>query len=110
MLMDYGWPGNVRELRNVMERYAVFGRDEKSLLGREEKPAALNRIVEDDLANLPYHEARRLILDRFDAEYLPLILDRSGGVVARAAEHAGVARTSFYRMLERIRLSGRPPG
>ena len=31
---------------------------------------------------------------------------RAGGVVARAAELAGVARPSFYRMLDRLALRG----
>jgi transcriptional regulator with PAS, ATPase and Fis domain len=104
MLMAYNWPGNVRELRNVMERYAVLGSDEKGLF---EEAKAVTRSADEELANLTYHEARKLVLDRFDEEYLPRVLERAEGVVARAAELAGVARPSFYRMLERIRPGGK---
>jgi transcriptional regulator with PAS, ATPase and Fis domain len=103
MLVAYSWPGNVRELRNVIERHAVFGSDEKGLF---EEAKAMTRSADEELANLTYHEARKLVLDRLDEEYLPRVLERAGGVVARAAELAGVARPSFYRMLERVRPGG----
>jgi transcriptional regulator with PAS, ATPase and Fis domain len=102
MLGAYRWPGNVRELRNVIDRYALLGlRDAGHLFdgSSEGVPAG------DDLSHLPYHEARKRALERFERAYLPRVLDRAGGVVARAAELAQVARPSFYRMLERARLN-----
>jgi transcriptional regulator with PAS, ATPase and Fis domain len=104
MLVAYSWPGNVRELRNVIEQHAVLGSDAKGLF---EEAKAMTRSADAELANLTYHEARKLVLDRFDEEYLPRVLDRAEGVVARAAELAGVARPSFYRMLDRIRPGGK---
>jgi transcriptional regulator with PAS, ATPase and Fis domain len=103
MLTSYKWPGNVRELRNVIDRYALLGvRDAGSLfdVGMTEP----GQRVLDDLARLPYHEARRRALENFERTYLPRVLELAGGVVARAAEHAQVARPSFYRMLERARI------
>ncbi len=99
-LVAYRWPGNVRELRNVVERYAVFG-DSPGLFEAIEEPP----VREEDLATLTYHEAKKRVLDRFEEAYLPRVLERAGGVVTRAAELAGVARPSFYRMLERLRAS-----
>lgn len=105
MLSTYHWPGNVRELRNVIERYSFLGmRDAQNLFdaqarGREAPAMPLK----DDLSRLPYHEARKRAIERFELEYLPRVLERAGGVVAKAAELAEVARPSFYRMLERIR-------
>jgi len=102
MLRAYTWPGNVRELRNAVERYAFLGaRDAKALF---DIPVAAS-VEADELASLPFHEARRRVLDRFEGEYLPRVLERAGGVVARAAELAEVARPSLYRMLERRRLA-----
>ena len=99
MLAAYRWPGNVRELRNVIERYALLGvRDAGGLFDHSEEPRAA-----DDLSRLPYHEAKKRAIERFEAEYLPKVLERAGGVVAKAADLADVARPSFYRMLERIR-------
>jgi DNA-binding NtrC family response regulator len=49
-------------------------------------------------------------LDRFERSYVPKLLERAGGVVARAAEAAQIARPSFYRILERLRLPGADEG
>ncbi|MBK6694869.1 MAG: sigma 54-dependent Fis family transcriptional regulator [Myxococcales bacterium] len=106
MLAAYPWPGNVRELRNVVERYAVFG-SERGLFDRA---SAVARSADDDLASLTYHEARKIVLDRFEEQYLPRVLERASGVMSRAAELAGVARPSFYRMMARLRPSDPPPG
>jgi len=89
----------VRELRNVVERYAVFG-SERGLFDRA---SAVARSADDDLASLTYHEARKIVLDRFEEQYLPRVLERANGVMSRAAELAGVARPSFYRMMARLR-------
>jgi transcriptional regulator with PAS, ATPase and Fis domain len=102
MLSAYTWPGNARELRNVVERYAVLGADAKALFDRT---TAATRAADEDLANLTYHEARKIVLDRFEESYLPRLLERAGGVMTRAAELAGVARPSFYRMMERLKKS-----
>jgi transcriptional regulator with PAS, ATPase and Fis domain len=102
MLASYAWPGNVRELRNVIERWALVGvRDAHTLFG-EGAPRAEGT---GDLSHLTYHEARRQVLERFERAYLPKVLENAGGVMTRAAEHAQVARPSFYRMLERIELA-----
>ena len=102
MLSAYAWPGNVRELRNVIERYAVLGlRDRGGLFDGSQPVGGAN----DDLSHLPFHEARRQTLDRFERAYLPKVLERAGGVVTRAAELAEVARPSFYRMMDRLRVT-----
>jgi transcriptional regulator with PAS, ATPase and Fis domain len=103
LLTSYTWPGNVRELRNVIDRYAVLGvRDAQGLF--DNAHAGLS--AEENLSLLPFHEARRRVLARFERTYLPQVLARAGGVVARAAEMAEVARPSLYRMLERLRIAG----
>jgi transcriptional regulator with PAS, ATPase and Fis domain len=103
LLASYAWPGNVRELRNVIERYAHLGvRDAGALFDGAQPRAAGGSDAE--LAELPFHEARRRVLDRFERAYIPRLLERAGGVVTRAAEMAEVARPSLYRMLERLRI------
>jgi transcriptional regulator with PAS, ATPase and Fis domain len=101
MVTSYDWPGNVRELRNVIERWAVLGVRDAGTLFDSELVQIPGRA---DLAELPYHEARRIVLDEFERAYVPKVLERAGGVVTRAAELAEVARPSFYRMLERANM------
>ncbi len=99
ILSSYAWPGNARELRNVMERYALLGVRDAGRLLDAAPPAVTN-----DLSLLTFQEARRIAVERFEREYVPRVLERAGGVVARAAQMADVARPSFYRMLDRLRL------
>jgi two-component system, NtrC family, response regulator GlrR len=101
MLGAYTWPGNVRELRNVVERYAVFG----SSPGVFDHATPVVHAKDEELANLTFHEARKIVLDRFEEAYLPRVLERANGVIAHAAELAGVARPSFYRMMDRLRAN-----
>jgi transcriptional regulator with PAS, ATPase and Fis domain len=110
MFTAYSWPGNVRELRNVIDRYVLLGMRNAHELFDSAPDAQSPRSTTTSLAHLPYHEARRVAIERFEREYLPEVLALSGGVVARAAEHADVARPSFYRMLERIGQTPRRDG
>lgn len=103
MFRSYAWPGNVRELRNVVQRYAVLGPDTAALF---EGAAGLGARAPTPLAHLPYHEARRIALEEFDAQYFPAILARANNVVSRAAQLAEVGRGSFHRMLNRMRGAG----
>src|SRR5262249_26097271 len=99
MFTAYAWPGNVRELRNVVERYALLDvRDAGTLFDVAPRGGEAS-----DLSHLQSREARDRSIDRFERHYTERVLQRAGGVVARAAELAGVARGTFYRMLERVR-------
>ncbi|MBX3185718.1 MAG: sigma 54-dependent Fis family transcriptional regulator [Labilithrix sp.] len=104
MLTAYPWPGNVRELRNVVERYAVLG---TPTLDIHQHAVAMMGATDPGISLLSYQEARQIVLDRFEEAYVPRVLERANGVVTKAAELARVARPSFYRMLERVRASGR---
>jgi DNA-binding NtrC family response regulator len=108
MLQGYGWPGNVRELRNVVGRIALLeARDRRELFDatgtlRRDALAA----TQEDLSAMPFQEARRIVLERLEATYFPAVLERAGGVVSHAAKLSGLARSSFYRMLERRGVIG----
>jgi transcriptional regulator with PAS, ATPase and Fis domain len=103
MLQAYAWPGNVRELKNVVGRFALLDARSKAELfeGGLRSGAGATARAHEDLSDRPYHEARKLVLDRLEAEYIPAVLARAGGVVSRAADLAGISRSSFYRMAER---------
>jgi DNA-binding NtrC family response regulator len=103
MLSAYGWPGNVRELRSVVSRFALLeARGRRELFDdtgsvRRDALAA----TQEDLSMMSFQDARQLVLERLETTYFPAVLKRAGGVVTRAAELSGIARSSFYRMLER---------
>ncbi len=102
LLVHHTWPGNVRELRNVIERYAVVGA--AGLLDDTDRASPESG---EALSRLPYHEARKVVVERFERDYIPRILARAGGVVARAADQAELARPSLYRMMDRLGISRR---
>ncbi len=112
MLVAYAWPGNVRELRNVVQRFAALGARDRATLFATPSNDATSRLVQHEtsdgeLADIPYHEARQRVLDQFEHAYVKSALAKADGVVLKAAEQSGMARASFYRMLERLGLRGK---
>ncbi len=109
LLRSYTWPGNARELRNVVERFATFDRaDPKLLFEPATAPSAAGHHPFDGLELLPYHEAKRRVMDRFHGAVLPKAMERAQGSVQKAAEELGLPRQSLYRMLNQ--LHGREDG
>jgi DNA-binding NtrC family response regulator len=96
----YAWPGNVRELRNATERLMALGNLPSHLTSSGQSGAAVPGA---------YHQTRRAALDRFEMEYCEKLLSSCDGVVARAAERAGISRQMFHRLLQKHGLVGREP-
>ena len=105
------WVGNVRELRNIMEYIAVM-RSPGQRLGPDDIPFFDGDGVspEDTFTpssshsshlNKGYHEARELILADFERAYVEHAVKRAGGNISNAARHAGVDRTTLYRLMEK---------
>jgi len=63
--------------------------------------AAGPRVELDELLGLPYKEARRRLLDRFESHYLPDLLERAGGTVSEAARQARMDRTYLTSLLRK---------
>jgi transcriptional regulator with PAS, ATPase and Fis domain len=105
LLLGHAWPGNVRELRNVVERWITYGSPRPELLfGPQARvPGAGAAASLGALARVPYHEAKRRLVEELDAAYFEAVLERAGGVISKAAELAQVSRGSLYRMLARTR-------
>ena len=107
MLGSYDWPGNVRELRNVIQRYVALGvRDRASLLVTDDGHDAPQKLAKE-LGDLPFNEAKQQVVEKFERAYVEEVLARENGVVVKAAERSGIARASFYRMLERLQIKHR---
>ncbi|HZH04913.1 MAG TPA: sigma 54-interacting transcriptional regulator, partial [Myxococcaceae bacterium] len=72
-LKQFAWPGNVRELRNYLERCLVFEGAVPLSDDPEGSPDA------EALDDLPYAEARKRALERFERRYLEALLERHRG-------------------------------
>jgi sigma-54 specific flagellar transcriptional regulator A len=118
-LQAYAWPGNVRELDNLIERLAVLHPDAtvhardlpKRYLGDQlpesfttpediaPEPAPPVSELPDDGLDLREHIAR------IETDLIRAALERSNGVVARAAELLGLRRTTLVEKLRKYGIS-----
>lgn len=81
--------------------YSVeFSNDRRPVERAIAAPASEERVV-------PYEEARRRAMLRFDREYLQELLRCCNGNVTAAAKMSGLSRTYLHRLLRRQRLRGR---
>ncbi|MFO0615693.1 MAG: sigma 54-interacting transcriptional regulator [Polyangiaceae bacterium] len=103
LLARHDFPGNVRELRNFAERFlALEGLPPEALLGGAGAPAREGAADARGIrATEPFHESKRLWMDRFERAYLEDLLSRSGGNISEAARLAGLSRQSCYRLMEK---------
>jgi len=108
LLMDYRWPGNVRELQNAIERAVVLCEDKRiarSLFPFLEPDAGDSSMEILAVAALPYRDAMERMSVTFQRQYLVEVLKRAGGNVTHAAEHAGIERESFHRLLRKCHVN-----
>jgi two-component system response regulator HydG len=108
------WPGNVRELENAMERACILARTEEIRaidfpFARALVPSDVPRASpapaaprDSDLFDLPYAEAKRRSLERFEREYVRGVTERAGGNASEAARLAGLDRSNFRRIQRRV--------
>ena len=99
MLRNHQWPGNVRELRNTITRLMLF----PERPGFDAMPTATAQPAahQPSVMHLPLREARDLVVEQFEQQYLTSRLAEHNGNVSRAAEAMGVSRQFLHRLLER---------
>jgi DNA-binding NtrC family response regulator len=102
-LRRYHWPGNIRELDNVIQRAAILteGRTVDPDLLLLERPAGPAAEVES-LLDQELPEATLA----FEKLYFARLLARTANNKTRAADIAGIDRTSLYAHLRKLGMSG----
>ena len=109
-LIAYPWPGNVRELRNVLDRALALSPGARSFAElRLSLPGDRSGLAEGGLTirtDLPYAEAKQLLLDGFEGRYLAELLARNDGNISAAAREAGVDRKHLRGLLRKHSLIG----
>ena len=102
LLQAQEWPGNARELQHTMERLCVLA--DAQVIDARAVREVLGLSSVADVAT----SARPLsaVLEDYERELVRAELERSGGVVARAARALGVERTTLTRRLRQLGLRG----
>jgi len=105
ILERYSWPGNVRELQNAIERAVLLA--EGDVITPDDLPPEVRGLeiscsIREDL---PYKEAKKAWIRRFEREYFLSLLRRHNGNISRAARAAGVSRKTIQRFLKSYRSS-----
>jgi DNA-binding NtrC family response regulator len=111
-LVGYDWPGNVRELQNVIENLVVLSDpdeeiqpDRLSILGSKSDISSSIAGLPSIDGNMPFHDAKHEIVDRFEREYLSQLVARTEGNMSEAARQAGIDRTTLYRLMDKHNLA-----
>lgn len=108
-LSRHDWPGNVRELRNVLERAAVLAAGpeigESDLSLDFSSDGELDEIASEspDL-DIPFSEAKKQTVERFERRYLSEALREHEGNVSRTASAIGMVRQSLQQKIRELGL------
>ncbi len=106
-LKHYNWPGNVRELRNVVERGVSLTAEEITRY-TDQNQNRNNGFVDGgmplEVMDLPFKEAKNLLVESFEREYLTQLLLRHRGNISRAAMEAGIDRNYIHRLVKKYNL------
>ena len=97
-VLDRPWPGNVRELEHALERALLLARGD--VLTVADLPPDPRPSHEADPGEGGYRQAR----DSWEKRYFQELLDEAGGSVSKAADLAGLHRSTLYEKLARIGL------
>jgi DNA-binding NtrC family response regulator len=100
-LMDYAWPGNIRELEHAIERGLLLARGEAITVA--DLPPEVSQPAQDAAAGGAEGRYRRA-RDAWEKKFLDDLLHEAGGSVGKAAELAGVHRSTLYEKLARYGL------
>ena len=102
LMKKYKWPGNVRELQNVVEHAVSMATSNtievKDLPDKIRGGSSLP--LQSAPTDLPFKEARRQVVERFEKDYLQRQLKEHGGNISSVAKAADLNRKTIYRMME----------
>ena len=93
-LRSHPFHGNVRELARLLEQSLASA----AVAHTGSSPVAA---VEEDLAQLPFKEAKEQLVDAFERRYVAALLERHGGNISRAAAEAGLDRNYLARLAKK---------
>ena len=106
-LAKHAWPGNIRELRNVLQRLSIMSPG-STITGEQVRGALAQAKIlaaaepDQELYELPFKEAKRQWVQRFERDYITRMLDKHKGVIVHAAEQAEIDRKTMSRLIAEL--------
>jgi len=100
----YSWPGNVRELQNVIESAVVMANVET--LEISDFPGEISN-SDSNLSfdyNLPFRDAKKIVVDTFERDFVSRKLAENKGNISKAAEALGMHRQSLQHKLKELNM------
>jgi DNA-binding NtrC family response regulator len=109
-LEGYSWPGNVRELENEIERLVILAEPDQRIPLEHLSPHLSARTLarrSDPQTGvvIPDGETYDEALRRAQIALIERALERSGGLVSRAAEMLGMERSRLVKLRQRLGLA-----
>ena len=103
------WPGNVRELENVLLRAFLLTDDPIINIDMEnhDLPAhdiAKHNIPKPDTTELKFQDAKSIVIQNFEQDYLAKILNKTDGNITKAAAIAGKERRAIGKLLKKYNI------
>lgn len=107
VLLSHDWPGEVAELKSVVASLQlretdgfVTVTDLPSFL--LEKSFYLPIDSDEEIWQMPYQDAKKRALHKFNNTYMKRLLADSGDNITVAAEKAGMDRSNFKKLLKKV--------
>jgi len=100
-----GSPGNVRELQNIIGR-AYFLSSSK-IIQKSDLPInikANGRNISEEFLAPQYKEAKEIMIEKFEIEYLTHHLRINKGNITKTAESCGIDRRSIHRLINKYNI------
>ncbi len=109
LLISYNWPGNVRQLKNVIESAVVLANGE--ILDTVELPEEI-RHPENNTAtlknidySLSFRDAKKMLVENFERDFIKKKLDECNGNVSRAAEALDMHRQNLQQKIRELHIN-----
>lgn len=112
--VQYPWPGNVRELRNVLVYGINIAPPSSTILTldmlphyflRKLTPQVNTYKIADDLFNIDIREAKKILTEEFEREYILQALKKNNGNLSLTAKSMEMSRQYLYQMIKRLNIS-----
>jgi two-component system response regulator GlrR len=100
-MLSYEWPGNVRELENKVLQ--IIALSESSIIMPEQMefdgvvPSRYEQLIEPD----SFKEAKKRVIQSFEASYIERLLAVNRGNISRAASQAKKHRRAFWELMKK---------